>query len=207
MHTTTMSRSPSRKLDYVRVVRKMLERINGNQDDLARRLGVTQPSISRWINGSEPKMKHHNRIMEEARELGVINHPEEIASQTVPVVGYVKAGGEAHLYEEGQGPFGEAPMPPGDDGHLKVAVIVKGDSMSPVADDGWLIYYDTRQDPPTDDLFGKLCVIGLDDGRVVFKRLYQGSRTGLFTLISVNGAPIHDVRVVWAARVAWIAPR
>lgn len=186
----------------------MLQRTNGNQAELARRLGVTQPTISRWTMGSEPKTKHHARIVEEARELGIINSTDDLSHRNIPIVGYVKAGGEAQLYAEGQGPFGEAPMPPvGEDRDLIVAVVVKGDSMAGLAEDGWLIYYDTRREQPTDELFGKLCVIGIEDGRILLKRLYKGSKDGLYTLISTNGAPIHDVKVTWAARVAWIAPQ
>lgn len=201
-----MGRSTQKPLPHVRIVQELLER-DGTQAGLAKRLGVSQPTITRWIQGAEPKGRHQRRIMEEAREVGIINHPDEMVTKTVPVVGYVKAGGEAHIYEEGQGPFGEAAMPPGGDGALIVAVVVKGDSMAGVAEDGWLIYYDTRRDPPTEDLYGKLCVVGGEDGRILLKRLYPGSKPGLFTLLSSSGAPIHDVKVAWAARVSWIAPQ
>lgn len=195
-------------MDLRKILTEMLHATGGNQTELARRLGVTQPTISRWkANGMKPDTMHHNTIIREAKALGLIHIPDNVELMAVPIIGYVGAGGETHLYAEGQGPFGEAPMPPHGVNEQTVAVVVRGDSMAGQADDGWLIYYNDRREPPTDDLIGKLCVVGLDDGRILIKRLLRGRGPGLFDLYSSIGGPITDQRVEWAARVSWIAPQ
>jgi phage repressor protein C with HTH and peptisase S24 domain len=181
----------------------MVEQV-GDQTKLAKRLGTTQPTVSRWIDGAEPKSHHERRILQLANKLRIINHSSESAEYTVQKVGYVGAGGEV-LYSEGQGPFGEAEMPPEGKTPLMVAVEVRGDSMAGLLGHGSIIYYDNRREPPTDELFGKLCVVGLADGRVLVKRLLRG-RNGLYDLYSLAAVPLLDQAVTWAARVSFIRP-
>lgn len=132
--------------------------------------------------------------------------PTSNRKSVVSIVGYVGAGSEAHFYQEGQGTGEEAPMPP-EAGANTVAVIVRGDSMPGIADEGDLVYYEDRREPPTDDLIGRLCVVGLGDGRVLVKRLYPDRDPGKFSLYSANSGPMLGVSVAWAARVTWIRPR
>lgn len=127
-------------------------------------------------------------------------------TRSAKLVGYVGAGAEAHFYGDGQGEVGEVEMPP-DAPDSTVAVEVRGDSMFPLAEDGWLVYYDETPRPPTDDLVGKLCVLSLEDGRVLLKRLGPTRGAGLFDLFSTNAPPIVGVRISWASRVTWIKPR
>jgi hypothetical protein len=79
--------------------------------------------------------------------------------------------------------------------------------MNGVADDGSLIYYDERQEPPTDDMIGSLCVVALADGRVLVKKLFRGRGPGLYDLESTNAPTMRDERVTWAAFVTAIVPR
>jgi phage repressor protein C with HTH and peptisase S24 domain len=125
--------------------------------------------------------------------------------RTAKLVGYVGAGGEAQLFSESQGDLDEVEMPP-DAPDSTVAVQVRGDSMYPLAEDGWLVYYDQIPRPPTDDLLGKLCVLGLEDGRVLLKRLMAARTPGLFDLHSLNAPPMFGITISWAARVTWIKP-
>ena len=124
---------------------------------------------------------------------------------TVPVVGYVQAGAEAVLFGAGQGPFDHVPAPEGSTDHT-VAVEIRGESLGPLLD-GWLVYWDEVRTPPTEDMIGRLCVVGLPDDRVLVKQL-QASRTpGCFHLLSNNEPPIFDAEIVWAARVKTMTPR
>lgn len=123
----------------------------------------------------------------------------------VPLVGYVGAGGKTHFYNDGQGPYEDVEAPGGATAET-VAVEVRGDSMHPIAD-RWLLYYDNREDPPTEDLLGKLCIVGLADDRVLVKKLVRGSEPGLFHLISTNSDPLTNQKVEWAAQIKWINPR
>jgi transcriptional regulator with XRE-family HTH domain len=124
----------------------------------------------------------------------------------VPVVGFVGAGSEAHFYGESQGPLGDAPAPDGSTAQT-IAVEVRGDSLGSFFD-GWLVFYDDVRSPITDDLIGRLCVVGLEDGRVLIKMIMRskGNRE-LFDLHGQFGEPILDAAVTWAAPVKSFVPR
>lgn len=125
--------------------------------------------------------------------------------QTVPVVGYVGAGAEAHFYSMADNPNEEAPMP--EDGNAKtVAVEVRGNSLGPLFNNS-IVYYDDVRTPPDDTFLRRLCVVGLPDGRVLVKRLIPGRRRGLYHLESQTEGIIEDVEVEWAALVKHISPR
>ncbi len=124
----------------------------------------------------------------------------------VPIAGYVSAGAEMMLFGEGQSPQGEALAPEGSS-DLTVAVEIRGESLGPFFN-GWLVFFDDVRSPVTDDIVGRLCVVGLEDGRVLIKRLVR-SRSGstLFHLYGQFGDPILDVRVAWAAQVKSVVPQ
>lgn len=126
----------------------------------------------------------------------------------VPIVGLAGAGPRGGIdFTYGQGELGEAPDIAGS-GESTVAVEVRGDSMRGVADDGWLIYYDDRRNPPTPDLFGQLCIVGIHDGPTLVKYLHPTREPGLFNLESIAAPLMQDVPVEWAAAVvAIVSPR
>ena len=136
-----------------------------------------------------------------ASEADVLNGEDALT----PVVGFVNAGSDALLFAEGQGPFDTVEAPEWAT-ETTVAVEIRGDSLGGIFN-GWLIFYDDRRDPPTEDMFGNLCVIGLTDGRVVVKLLRPGSRPGLFNLFANFAQPVYDVEVLWAARVREMRPK
>jgi hypothetical protein len=125
----------------------------------------------------------------------------------VPIIGLAGAGADGSIvFSESEGAFGEAPVPPGGNENTR-AVEVRGESMRGVAEDGWLVYYDDRRDPPDGSMIGELCVVSLSDGRTLIKYLYPGSEPGLFNLESTTEATIRNVGVDWAAVVTAIIPR
>jgi phage repressor protein C with HTH and peptisase S24 domain len=192
--------------DHNALVKAIREKTGETQGELARRFGVSQPTVSRWLNDSPPEL-HHAKIIEQvARDLRVVNRKAVANVTTVPIVGYVGAGGTIS-FGEGQGPFGEADMPPKNGTPTLVAVTVRGDSMSGMLEDGWTIYYDNRRDPPDETLYTKLCIVGVADGQVLVKKLYPGRKRGHFDLHSTNAPVMLDQPVDWAARIVWIAPK
>lgn len=196
----------ARPIDYAAIVRAIQQSTGDDQTELANRLGVSQPTVSRWLKGTPPQGPHADMIKAEAQRLKVINHKSYPTRTSVPVVGYVGAGGTIS-FGDGQGPYGEAEMPPKDGSPSMVAVIVQGDSMSGTLEDGWTVYYDNRRDPPDETLHARLCIIGLKDGRVLIKKLYPGRKRGHYDLHSVNAPVLLDQPVDWAARITWIAPK
>ena len=172
------------------ILQEIQDKTGWDQAELGEKLGVTQASVSRWYKGSTPKSQHEKGINRLAQKLQIIKDTS-ITRYSIPVVGYIGAGGGV-IYAEGQGPFGEAKMPPKGVSPSMVAVEVRGDSMAPLIDEGATIYYDNRSEPPTDALFGRLCVVGLTDGRILIKRLLPGRKPGLFDLYSLAAVPLVD---------------
>jgi hypothetical protein len=131
--------------------------------------------------------------------------PEPLPLPKVQVVGYVGAGSSAHFYEVHQTDLEEVTAPEGSSPST-VAVEIRGDSLGSFFN-RWLVFYDSVHHPITQDLVGELCVVGLEDGRVLIKQVQRGRTRELFNLISATEKPIQDVRIKWAARVNGISRR
>jgi phage repressor protein C with HTH and peptisase S24 domain len=132
--------------------------------------------------------------------------PKDIATvraRQIALVGYVSAGAETYFVPPGQ--LGEVEAPHGSTEDT-VAVEVRGDSLGPLLD-RCLVFYDDVRRPVSADLVGRLCVVGLDDGRILIKKLMRSRTKGLFHLLSQTEAPILDQRVEWAAKVKALVPR
>lgn len=121
------------------------------------------------------------------------------------LVGYVGAGAAMNLYRDGHEPDEWVEAPDGSTADT-VAVEIKGESLGPLFD-RWLVFYDDRRDPVTRDMIGKLCILGLADGRVLIKKLAKGGIAGYWTLLSNFEPPIYDVAVEWGAVVKAMVPR
>lgn len=128
---------------------------------------------------------------------------QQSAARTVPLVGYVGAGAEAHFAAAGE--LGEVPAPT-DATDTTVAVEIRGESLGAFFD-RWICFYDDVRRPVTADLIGRLCVVGLEDDRVLIKKIQRSRTKGLFHLLSQTEGPILDVAVEWAARVKNLVPR
>ena len=181
-----------------------------SQIKLAKEVGAAQTTISSWERGrTEPTREDVQRVASVLDvpvahlEFEGSSNPEKF--RTVPVVGYVGAAAVAHYYGSGQGGLDEVPAPQNATANT-VAAEIRGESLGPLLD-GWLVYWDEVRTPPTEDMIGRLCVVGLPDDRVLVKQL-QASRTpGCFHLLSNNEPPIFDAEIVWAARVKTMTPR
>lgn len=117
---------------------------------------------------------------------------------SIDVVSYVGAGAEVYPFDE---PFDEIEPPP-DCPPGAFAVVVRGDSQLPVFSDGDVLICAPLAHP--DDALWKRAIVDLEDGRRLLKQVTPG-RLG-YTLLSANGAPIPDVRVIQAARIVWHRP-
>lgn len=194
-------------------LKKALQESRVSQSELARRLSKLlskdyYPStINNMLSGKRDIGLDEALAISRALNVVLPIDANGRRANQVPLAGYVGAGAQATMFMEGQGPFDmvDAPeglTPPPD----MVAVEVRGDSMYPQVENGWLIFYNNRREAPTEEMIGKLCVVGADDGQVFVKKMERGA-DGTFTLLSVNAPPILNVKVAWAARVAYIEPR
>lgn len=186
-----------------------------SQTAFGKRINQSQSAVSFWEKGDrEPGRDIVARI---AAELGVSERwlelgegddfetDDSVTSETVPVVGYVSAGAELALFDQGQGPF-DYVLPPRDSKPSTVAARVQGTSLGPLFDEA-LIFYDSVQSPITPALHGKLCVAGLSDGRVVVKQIMPGDGGRYHLLSNSAEPPIFNAEVQWAARVTDVRPR
>jgi transcriptional regulator with XRE-family HTH domain len=187
-----------------------------SQQRLAAALAQAQTTISSWERGrTEPSREDAARVataldvpladLELGQEGGAAVGRSHPRPRRAPVVGYVGAGAVAHLYAAGQGPFDEVDAPE-DATENTVAVEIRGDSLGPLFNE-WLVFYDEVMSPVTPDLIGRLCVVGLPDGRVLIKKLARARTEGLYHLLSQTEDPILDAEVLWAAKVTGMTPR
>jgi transcriptional regulator with XRE-family HTH domain len=183
-------------------IRNLRKSLRLNQAEFASVLGVTQSQISKWEREKNPETPQTGNIEKLARlaKLPVDDFLEILEHRMrVPIVGYVGAGAEMISYSEGHGEFDMVEAPRGSSENT-VAVEIRGDSLGE-GFSGWLAFYDKVMSPPTENLIGRMCVVGLDDGRVLVKRLHKGQIPGRYNLHAVVGPPIYDVTVTWAAKV------
>lgn len=207
--------------DIPKLLRKMMEALPGTQAQLAHRLSdgsleISQPQVSRWIRGQKPEVEPYNRILAVAHDLGVLQdmRSEDVAAslpeptprpKRIKVKGYVGASSEAHFYALADEDFEEVDAPTGATDKT-VAVEIRGKSMGPLLD-SWLVFYADVRSPVTPDLIGHLCVVGLEDDRILVKRI-QSDGNGGFDLLSNSGEPpITGAAVEWAAKVTDLRPR
>lgn len=178
----------------------------------AEAMGVAVATYIQHENGSRgipaTRAERYGRFFRVAPEWLLYRRGEVddgLTTESVPVVGYVSAGAELALYDQGQGPF-DYVSPPRDSKPTTVAAAVRGSSLGPLLDEA-IIFYDDVRSPVTPDLHGKMCVVGLEDGRVVVKQLMPGD-SGRFHLLSNSAEPpLFNETVAWAAKVTDIRPR
>lgn len=191
--------------DGIRTIRRQF--ITGKQK------GVTSETLEKlakglrttpmWLMREEgPETVSKARHIESSEILADRND----ATKTVRVAGYVGAGGEASYYRYSDDQFDYVEPPPGATDQT-VAVEVKGGSLGD-AFKSWLVFYRDIRSPVTEDLHGKLCVVGLADDRILVK-VIRRERNDTFTLLSNANLepPIEDAEIEWAAKVTDMRPR
>lgn len=179
-----------------------------SQQELADKIGTGQTTISSWERErTEPTRDDVQRV---AKALNIPLTDLEIGDVAkrdllVKVVGYVGAGDAAHFYDEAQGPLDMVQAPPNAT-ELTVASIIRGPSIGRNFD-GWTVYYDEVREPVREDHLGRLCVVGLPDGRVLVKWIHASRTPGIYHLHSETEPPINDQEIIWSARVTALMPQ
>lgn len=179
------------------------DRLEWSQGKLASAVGTTAQMIGYLESG---KRRLTDKWMERiASALGVAPADLMLSSRSVPVVGYVGAGSEIYSIDDhakGAGMF-ETSAPPQGATPSMVALVVRGDSMSPAYEDGDIIYYDQQVRGDFDHLVGKRVVARLLDGRTFVKKLRKNNE-GQYWLHSHNADPIVNPMIEWLAAVLWV---
>lgn len=175
--------------------------------ELSRRSGVSYDNVTKYLAGlvDKPRGDTLERL---AVSLGIdtlwLEKGIDLSAPTrsVRLMGYIGAGQAVEAFDSGDDTTIEAPA----DAHPDtVAAKVRGDSMLPVFQENWIIYWSKHL--PAHEMVNQLAVVQLADGRIMVKTLRLGSKAGLWTLTSANAGDIVDVPVDWAAPIDWIRPR
>lgn len=196
-------------------IRDGRERKGWTQDQLAEAFGVTRNAVSLWESDkSHPDSKKMAKLADlldyTAHYLWHGREEDDMPSflPKVPVVGYVGAGSAIEFedaYPKGRG-LGEVPCPQGLNPDKTIAVIVRGDSQTPMINDGWIIFYSRDPEPDAAMVVGKLSVVKMHEGPVMLKRVRRSLKRNRFNLESANAPIMEEVRLSWAAPVLMMIP-
>jgi len=183
--------------------------------DARKRAGLSQEALGIAADSGRStivKLERGEMVMTEAWAKRLAPHldvrPDQLwEGPQIPVVGYVGAGQRVYAYEDMLDAGETIDRPPMTQGDL-LAVQVKGDSMLPLAEEGWHIVYTTEATVDENVVLNKVCVVQLDeDGSMLVKRVLRGSRPYHYHLASLNAPLMEDQRLRWAAIVKAIVPR
>lgn len=142
-----------------------------------------------------------------APALGIKPHQLIYDEPQVRIVGYVGAGQRVYAYPDMEDSGETIARPPMTSGDL-LAVEVRGESMLPLAEEGWHIVYTAEATVDENECLNRVCVVQLDeDESMLVKRVLRGSKPQHYHLMSTNAPLIEDAKLRWAAVVKAIVPR
>ena len=169
------------------------------QAQLAERVGCSQADIFRIEKGEVSNSKYLNSVLR-------ILRMDTATPISIPLTAYVGAGAEVHTLptDPSTDEIELIPAPPGLTNGI--ALIVRGNALEPKYSDGEVLFIE-KTIYSVDGLIGENCYVLLSDGRRYVKKLQRGSAPGLYTLISYNGPPIHDVPIEAVYPIAYTKPR
>jgi transcriptional regulator with XRE-family HTH domain len=179
-----------------------------NQSEFGDAIGVGQSTVARWERGAQPAPEFLYQIASIAKVtvdqlLGIMETMDHVGR--VPVIGFVGAGAMVLPLDVTVAAFDYIDRPAFVTGSA-VAVEVQGDSLFPVAENGWKLVYAGTRAMDESEVLNRLCVVQLTDGRAMVKRVMRGSEPQRFHLGSTNAPLIENAELVWAAPVKAIIP-
>lgn len=178
-----------------------------SQRALARLMGIDPASVHRLLQGKRPM--RFDEATQLARLLGVtvddvLRHAGMPvgAGATVPVVGTIEAGGEAHI--DWGASIGQVPapleMPPNT---VALRARTAGTPWDPM--DGWVMYLRPPVDGVPADAVGRMCVVRLaGSGAMLLRFLRRGYTRGRYNLVGWHAASLDDAALDWAVAVEHI---
>jgi hypothetical protein len=122
----------------------------------------------------------------------------------VPLIGYVRAGAEAVYLPLHENELDRVGAPPNATDRTR-ALEIRGDSLGELFD-RWIVFFNDEERSISPDLVNKLCVVKLEDGRVLVKKIRR-VRGGGYELLSNTEPPIIGATITWAAAVIDMRPQ
>lgn len=199
------------QLKYPNRIKEIRELNNLSMEKLADLLHTSRGQVYQLEKGIRKLSQPWMERLAVALRCSPADFIQEPSYNLVPVLSYVGAGAKVYAIDDHAqgGGLEEVEAPTGYSADGIIALIVRGDSMEPQMEAGWLIFYRRESDGVPPDCIGELCVVKMHDDCVLVKKLRQGSKPGLFHLLSKNPnhEPIFDAKLKWASRVIDIRPR
>jgi repressor LexA len=202
------------QIEVGEVLRRIEDEGDLTQKVLAKKIGSSQGTISKWASGKQsPNKAKWDKVLDLIRkepklralkaDMG-LNRPTKAE---IPVMGRIGAGANIDPDLEQVGPDGlyEINLPfvmPVE----AIAFEVSGESMLPKYDPGEVIVVTRDQIRNTESFLGQLCAVRTEDGRRFLKQLMPGSKPGFYRLESFNAKPIVDVVVEWVGEILATIP-
>lgn len=189
--------------------------VSNRLKDARRKVGLSQEALgvaagsgrSTIVKLEQGKLPFTRAWAERLAPLLNVRPETLLPPDAIQVVGYVGAGQRIQVYEEAFDPDEAIDRPPMTQGDL-LAVEVRGDSMLPLAEEGWHIVYTAEATVDENAVINRVCVVQLDeDESMLVKRVVRGSKPYHYHLLSLNAPAIEDARLRWAAVVKAIVPR
>lgn len=181
-------------------LKRMLREQGKKQVDLANLLGVNPTAVSKIFSGIraiQPQEEAKIRAW-----LGIGGTIDGFATQMIPIIGQVAAGS---WREAIQNPIANMPAPDPDIPAQTFGLVVAGDSMDRIVEDGGTVLID-----PNDTALypGRFYVVGNGDGDTTFKQFLLdparlepcSSNPAHRAIVIGDGTNFHVVgRVIWRA--------
>lgn len=171
----------------------------------ADKLGTLAATLHTWpqwlLTGEGPEEIDYEAP--EYLDSGAVLTPDQ-SPRMVRLIGYVSAGAEAKTIPIPDEDLDLVPAPPNSTEATR-ALEIRGTSLGELFD-RWIVFFDDVRRPVTPDLIGKLCVVGLEDGRIVVKKIKRATG-GAYELLSNTEPPMAGVFIEWAAKVRSMEPR
>lgn len=176
-----------------------------SQEALGTAVGSGRSTIVKLERGDLPFTEEWAKRI--APAVGLKPHQLLYDQPQVRIVGYVGAGQRVYAYSDMEDAGESIAKPPMTTGDL-LAVEVRGDSMLPLAEEGWHIVYTADATVDEHEVLNKVCVVQLDeDESMLVKRVLRGSKPHHYHLASTNAPMLEDKQLRWAAVVKAIVPR
>lgn len=177
-----------------------------SQELFGERFGVQQATVSRWESGSPVERKHQQPLAELAGLTVAEFFYSDESPRAVPIVGYVSAGDKFIPIEDGDPRASGEFVTISFNDQEKIAVIVRGDSMTPVYRSGDVIVGMLSSRSSFSSAIGRDCIVKTTSGEGFVKRVLKGRLPNTVRLRSYNPAydDIEDVEVEWIAPIRLI---
>lgn len=179
-------------------IQTRMDELGLNAHSLARKAGVTYDAVRNILRGLSinPRIDTIQKI---EQALGASLHD---ASGFVPVTGIIGRSGEIMHYEEPSSRSISMPtLPP-----TASCAMIEDGGLFGLIPSGSYLFFDQEPLASPDEVMGKLCVVILERGNMLIRRIQRGYTSGRYNLLGVHGDLQEDVAIESAHRILCILP-